>query len=341
MLQVVSFIRRRHATARRAAVVPLAAGALVLALASAAAADSADPVTVDVVQDGLTVTFSGTWGWTSKFAPCGPGTTTNRSVGWQADWDDGFTGNPVPSKRGPAGLLYHMGSATDNAIYRSSANGGLGDCGIAAPNGAGVVGTWGPISHTYAEPGEYHVCVLMYDVRYTQTTTGRTVVRDARQLVAGGANRNRDNSAETNNYAAGNQCAAEVVVVVDGELTLTKTVAEPTYAAVGDLLHYDFRVENSGTTAIAGPVVVDGDRTTDESCPDLATVGNTDGFLDPGEHVICTAAYSVVQGDLDAGEVVNSATASADGVTSNESTATAEADRDTALGPVRGAPARL
>lgn len=321
--------------------IPLAAAALVLVGAAAVSADSPDPVTIEVEQDGLTVTLSGTWKWLEKFAPCGPGTLTNRAAGWQADWDDGFTGNPVPSKRGPIGLFYHMGSRTDNLVYRSSANGGRGDCGVAATNAPGVVGTWGPISHTYAEPGEYNVCVLMYDVRYKRTTTGQIVLSDAKQLQAGGPNRNRDNSAETNNYAAGDQCAAQIVVVVNGELTLTKTVAEATYDEVGDVLNYTFVVENTGTTAIAGPISIDDDKTADESCPDVATVGNQDGYLDPGEDITCTATRTVVQGDLDAGKVVNTATASADGVTSNEDSATSEADRPNALGPNPGVPARL
>lgn len=321
--------------------IPLAAAALVLAGAAAVTADSADPVTIDVQQDGLTVTLSGTWKWLEKSAPCGPGTLTNRATGWQADWDDGFTGNPVPSRRGPIGLFYHMGSPTDNLVYRSSANDGRGDCGVAAPSGPGVVGTWGPISHTYAEPGEYNVCVLMYDVRYKRTTTGQIVLSDAKQLRAGGPNRNRDNSAETNNYAAGNQCAAQVVVVVAGELTLTKSVAEATYDEVGDVLNYTFVVENTGATAIAGPVAIDDDKTADESCPDVATVGNQDGYLDPGEDITCTATLTIAQGDLDAGSVVNTATASADGVTSNEDSATSTVDRPNALGPSLAAPARL
>lgn len=209
-------IARRLAAHRRALAIPLAAGAMVLAFAGTAAADSADPLTIDVQQDGLTVTLSGTWVWTSRTAPCGPGTSSNRAVGWQADWDDGFAGNPVPSKRGPAGLIYHMGTATDNTVYRSAANGGLGDCGVARVGG-GVTGTWGPISYTYAQPGVYRVCVLMYDVRYSGTG-GSIILRDSKQLIAGGPNRNRDNSAETNYYSTRRQCAAETIVVTGGSV---------------------------------------------------------------------------------------------------------------------------
>ncbi len=322
-------VARRLAAHRRALAIPLAAGAMVLAFAATAAADSPDPLTIDVEQDGMTVTLTGTWEWPSKTAPCGPGTSANRAAGWQADWDDGFAGNPVPSKKGPAGLMYHMGSANDNAVYVSDANGGRGDCGVAA-DGGGVTGSWGPISYTYAEPGTYEVCVLMYDVRYYGSGDSLRL-RDSKQLTAGGPNRNRDNSAETNYYSTGKQCAAATIVVVGAELTLTKTAVQETYDAVGDVIDYDFVVENTGEAAVAGPVTIDDDLTSDESCPAVTTVGDNDGDLDPGESVTCGATYTITQADLDAGQVENVASASADGITSNEDGVTVPALQDYAL----------
>ncbi|MFO1539794.1 MAG: hypothetical protein ACKOTZ_05005, partial [Chloroflexota bacterium] len=322
-------IARRLAAHRRAIAIPLAAGAMVLAFAAGAAADSPDPLTIDVEQDGYTVTLTGTWEWPQKNAPCGPGTRTNRAAGWAVDWDEGFTGNAVPSKKGPAGLMYHMGSADDNLVNRSSANNGLGDCGVAA-DGGGVTGTWGPISYTYAAPGTYEVCVLLYDVRYKQSG-GQTVVYDTKQLVAGGSNRNRDNSAETNYYSTGKQCAASTIVIDPAELTLTKSATQASYDAVGDVIDYEFLVENTGETTIAGPVTIDDDLTADESCPAVTTVGDKDADLDPGESLTCTATYTVTQDDLDAGQVDNAATASADGVTSNESTASVPAQQERQL----------
>src|SRR4051794_2806044 len=68
---------------------------------------------------------------------------------------------------------------------------------------------------------------------------------------------------------------------------------------------------------MAGPVTVADDQASDESCPALDTVGNGDGFLDPGGSVTCTARYTTTQAALHPASVTNEATATADGTTSN------------------------
>jgi|GEM_PF-2538109 len=320
----MELMRSPRAWRRRMGSALLGAGALVLALAVGAAADSPDPVTIDVEQDGATVTLSGTWEWLSKDDPCGPGTRDNRAAGWAVDWDEGFTGNIVPSK-GNSVLKYHMGSATDNRVSVSEENDGLGDCGWSLGD-SGVEGTWGPISYTYTEPGTYDICVLMYDVRYTMKN-GVPVLRDTKQLTAGGSSRNTDNSAETNYYSAGNQCAEATIEIGEPELSLEKTALTESYAAPDDVIDYEFTVENIGAMPVAGPVTIDDDLTTDEECPAVDTVGDEDTDLDPGESIVCTATYTVTQDDIDHGQVDNTAIASADGYDSNESSATVYADQ--------------
>ena len=104
-------------------------------------------------------------------------------------------------------------------------------------------------------------------------------------------------------------------------LTLDKTVAETTYTNVGDVLHYSYLVTNSGFAPLQGPVTVADNRTT-VTCPAVATVGDLDNFLDPGESITCTATYTIVGGDISAAFVTNTATATVQGVSSNSDNAT-------------------
>ena len=104
-------------------------------------------------------------------------------------------------------------------------------------------------------------------------------------------------------------------------LTLDKTTTTATYDSVGDTISYSYLVTNSGNVGLAGPVTVADDKAT-VSCPDVATVGDLDATLDPGEAVTCTATYTVVQADIDSGSVTNIATASAGGTSSNSDTVT-------------------
>ncbi len=100
-------------------------------------------------------------------------------------------------------------------------------------------------------------------------------------------------------------------------LTIEKSAAESRYSSIGDVLHYSYTVTNTGAAPLAGPVTVSDDRSANEICPDTITVGDFDAFLDPGESIICTATYTIVLDDITAGSVVNTATASAGGVTSS------------------------
>jgi hypothetical protein len=100
-------------------------------------------------------------------------------------------------------------------------------------------------------------------------------------------------------------------------LALAKTSQESTFLTAGDILHYNFEVVNTESAPLPGPVTVDNDRTSNESCPAVSTVGDLDDYLDPGESLTCTATYTVTAGDVTAGAVTNTASATAGGVTSN------------------------
>ncbi|PYR95829.1 MAG: hypothetical protein DMG12_27825, partial [Acidobacteria bacterium] len=116
-----------------------------------------------------------------------------------------------------------------------------------------------------------------------------------------------------------------VTLIQHPKLTLHKSAAETIYSAVGNVLHYSYLVKNEGDVSFAGPVTVADDKSSDETCPAVTTVGNGDGFLDPGEAITCTATYTITQADLNAGSVTNVASASVGSATPPTDTVTVNA----------------
>ena len=91
-------------------------------------------------------------------------------------------------------------------------------------------------------------------------------------------------------------------------LTLTKTVDEPTYAAVGDVLHFHLSATNTGNVSLTGLSVADpnpGAGAFTSSCPSVPST------LAPGASATCDVTYTVTQADLDASTVTNTGTATA------------------------------
>ena len=106
----------------------------------------------------------------------------------------------------------------------------------------------------------------------------------------------------------------------DAELTITKSITSGDPYLKDGVIHYSFKVENTGNVTLAGPFTVEDNKATDESCPD------TDS-LAPGAFITCTASYIATQTDVDNGTVTNSATATNGVVTSAADTATAHASQ--------------
>ena len=84
-------------------------------------------------------------------------------------------------------------------------------------------------------------------------------------------------------------------------VTLDKTAGTPTGDSAGDTIDYTFLVTNTGNVTL-NPVRV---RMTRRS----ATVTCPATTLSPGASTTCTATYTLNQGDADAGQVINTATA--------------------------------
>ncbi len=99
-------------------------------------------------------------------------------------------------------------------------------------------------------------------------------------------------------------------------LTLVKSAGVSVYGYAGQVISYSFLVTNSGNAILSGPVLINDNLTTNESCPALSTVGDFDNFFDPGESITCSATYTILAADLVAGTVNNIASASAGGANS-------------------------
>jgi large repetitive protein len=107
-------------------------------------------------------------------------------------------------------------------------------------------------------------------------------------------------------------------------ITLDKQAGVPTGTAAGDTIDYSFVVTNTGNVTL-DPISVDDPTVGTVTCP-VTT-------LAPGESTTCTAMYTLTQADVDAGEVVNVATATGTDPTGTDVTAT-----DTTTTPIAPAP---
>jgi LysM repeat protein len=94
-----------------------------------------------------------------------------------------------------------------------------------------------------------------------------------------------------------------------------------TFSKAGDIINFQYVVTNTGSSKLAEPVIVR-DNPRQPVCPSLSTVGNQDIYLDQNETVTCTVSYPATTADETAGSINSSASATAGGITSNQSSLT-------------------
>ena len=68
-------------------------------------------------------------------------------------------------------------------------------------------------------------------------------------------------------------------------------------------ISYSYLVTNTSNVPLAGPASITDDIASDESCPDVGSVGYSITELNVGEQITCTASHTITQADLDAGSV--------------------------------------
>ena len=121
--------------------------------------------------------------------------------------------------------------------------------------------------------------------------------------------------ANTASATDGTSSSDPVEEIVSGNqetgLGLDKVATSNDFTEVGDVLGYDFIVRNTGNVTITQPITIQDDKIGTITCPALPN-----GGLVPGATHTCSADYTVTQADIDAGEVVNIATASSGNLTS-------------------------
>ncbi|GAA1236329.1 hypothetical protein GCM10009588_12480 [Microbacterium phyllosphaerae] len=121
------------------------------------------------------------------------------------------------------------------------------------------------------------------------------------------------------------------------ELILEKTVAPQDADAAGDEVVYSFHVTNSGNVTLTGLAIAE----TAFSGTGALVTPDCGATLAPGEDATCDVRYALTQADVDAGEISNTATATASGsgadVSSEESTALVAVERQPELSLVKSA----
>ena len=127
----------------------------------------------------------------------------------------------------------------------------------------------------------------------------------------------------TNGSVTSNTVTATVTAIQGPALSLDKSATPQTFAAVGTVISYDYLVTNVGTVTLTGPFSVTDDKVT-VTCPSTAS-------LAPGADLTCTASHTTTQGDLDAGSITNTASATNGSITSNTDSATVNAVQGPAL----------
>jgi uncharacterized repeat protein (TIGR01451 family) len=88
------------------------------------------------------------------------------------------------------------------------------------------------------------------------------------------------------------------------ELTVTKTRTSSVPTSVGALIHYTIQVRNTGDVTLTSVNVTDPSATISSCTPTVPVAA-----LAPGGVVTCLASHTVTQGDLDNGQVANTAAA--------------------------------
>ena len=141
---------------------------------------------------------------------------------------------------------------------------------------------------TTLAPGSNRTFNETYSVVAADITAGQVVNTATASYTFGGNNYNENASHTVTAILTGNA------------LTISKSAAESSFSALGDIIHYTVTVTNTGSATLTNISVTD----------PLTGLNQTITSLAPGANRTFNTTYTIVQNDLNAGEVNNTATAS-------------------------------
>ncbi|MBK7219383.1 MAG: hypothetical protein IPH95_20570 [Candidatus Promineofilum sp.] len=173
-------------------------------------------------------------------------------------------------------------------------------------------------------PGAFITCTATYTVTQADLDAGQVVNIASASAMFG------------QTPVTSNTDTVNVPALLGPELTLDKDTQTPDFDEVGDVIQYTYKVTNSGNVSLTPPYAVSDNKIANVVCP------QTPNPLNPGAFITCTGSYTVTQADLNAGQVDNTATATAkhgqNTVTSNEDTESVPAVQNPALTLVKTTP---
>ncbi len=143
-------------------------------------------------------------------------------------------------------------------------------------------------------PGETVTCTASYAIDQDDIDAGQVV--NTADVDASGPQGQPATDSDTENVPV------PQVRTIDLDKEGTLDLGLDGIASPGDVISYTFDLENTGNVTLTGVVVTDPSVTV--SCPPAAST------LSPGETATCTASYAITQADINAGEVLNTASVS-------------------------------
>ncbi|MGV8848839.1 MAG: beta strand repeat-containing protein [Propionibacteriaceae bacterium] len=143
---------------------------------------------------------------------------------------------------------------------------------------------------TTLAPGENTTCVAVYTLTQTDVDAGHVPNDAALTATPPSGPPITVNDSTDSTVEAG------------ASITLDKQAGTPTGATAGSTIAYSFVVRNSGNVTLTS-VTINDLKVGTVSCPVTS--------LAPGSSTTCTASYTLLQSDVDAGHVANTATVSA------------------------------